>query len=207
MNERHDFFSRVYDLETAAETQELYNEWAATYEADVTDNGYETPGRCASALASFMDDRSKPILDFGCGTGLSGTALAAAGFTAMDGADINGAMLDLARAKSIYRELLLTSIENPLPPQVNAYSAVCAIGSIGIGAAPAPVLGQLLSAMAPSSLLVFSLNDHTLEHPVYADTLSSFVGAGSCEIVLEDYGPHLTELNLGSCVWVARRLA
>ncbi|MCY4541199.1 MAG: methyltransferase domain-containing protein [Rhodobacteraceae bacterium] len=206
MNERQDFFSRVYELETAAETQDLYDEWATTYESDVTDHGYETPARCASALASCMDNLSAPVLDFGCGTGLSGQALVAAGFTAIDGADINGAMLELARSKQVYRELIQTSIDNPIPPEIGVYGAVSAIGSIGIGAAQAPVLEQLLVAMGPSMLLAFSLNDHTLEQPVYVDTLSRFVSAGSHEVAFEDYGPHLTELNLKSRVWVVRRL-
>ncbi|MEL7154480.1 MAG: hypothetical protein AAFN51_11950, partial [Pseudomonadota bacterium] len=65
------FLDKVYDARDASETRALYDDWAASYDAEVAENGYATPGRCAEALKQHLSDPSASILDFGCGTGLS----------------------------------------------------------------------------------------------------------------------------------------
>ena len=40
----------------------------------MTENGYVTPKRCTRPLAANLPARDEPILDFACGTGLSGSA-------------------------------------------------------------------------------------------------------------------------------------
>ncbi len=72
------FLDKVYDAKGTDETRALYDDWAASYDAEIAENGYATPRRCAEALAGFATDPSLPVLDFGCGTGLSGLALRAA---------------------------------------------------------------------------------------------------------------------------------
>lgn len=46
-----------------------------------------------------------PILDLGCGPGLSGEALQRVGFKEIDGCDFSESMFALARKKDCYREL------------------------------------------------------------------------------------------------------
>ena len=94
------FLDKVYDARTADETRELYDAWSASYEAEVAENGYATPGRCAEALAKHLTDKDAPILDFGCGTGLSGLALKLAGFTTIDGV-LQGAFQSSSNSSSI----------------------------------------------------------------------------------------------------------
>ena len=78
------FDKPLWQPRSPEETKALYTDWAKTYDSDVTGAGYATPGRVARALAEVAD-LTAPLLDFGCGTGLSGVALAAEGFTAIDG--------------------------------------------------------------------------------------------------------------------------
>ena len=73
----------------------LYDDWAAGYDADLEDSAYKTPGRVAEALSAALADKQAPVLDFACGTGLSGVALADAGFKVIDGADISSLSADL----------------------------------------------------------------------------------------------------------------
>ena len=87
-----DFLSKVYELETDRDIFDLYTKWAESYEQDVIKNGYRTPERCASDLANATTHRSLSILDMGCGTGYSGLALQKAGFSNIDGTDINPAI-------------------------------------------------------------------------------------------------------------------
>ena len=100
------FFDRAYSTTAQDAVKDLYEDWAETYDDDVTENGYMTPARCAAALASHLADQDAPVFDFACGTGLSGAELAAEGFTQIDGVDLSEAMLQTARGKGVYSSLL-----------------------------------------------------------------------------------------------------
>ncbi|WP_317054633.1 class I SAM-dependent DNA methyltransferase [Roseovarius rhodophyticola] len=129
------FLDEAYHLDSPEDTQALYKDWAASYDAEVGENGYATPGRLAEALAQHVDT-SAPILDFGCGTGLSGLALKLAGFKVIDGMDPNPEMLVLAKPKGVYRTLTEIDVADPNPISQGSYATIAAIGVIGTGAAP-----------------------------------------------------------------------
>ena len=151
------FFDRAYGTTEQGEVQDLYEDWAATYDDDVIENGYETPGRCAAALAEFLSPPDTPIFDFACGTGLSGAALASLGFTVIDGVDISEAMLDVARKRGIYRDLRQTEPEDPPGLTPGQYGAIAAMGALSPGAAPAHYLDWLLDGLTPGGLMVIVL--------------------------------------------------
>ncbi len=81
------FLDSVYDKGNR-DVREIYADWSKTYDAEIAENGYATPMRAASALADSVQDKSRPVLDFGCGTGLSGLALKSKGFSIIDGIDV-----------------------------------------------------------------------------------------------------------------------
>ena len=115
------FLDKAYKARDAASTRTLYDDWAASYEAEVAENGYATPGRCAEALKAHVDNLDAPILDFGCGTGLSGLALKLAGFEVIDGVDLSAEMLDVARTKGVYCHLDQIEADAPLPKDLAAH--------------------------------------------------------------------------------------
>ena len=199
------FFDKVYQARDADQTRDLYDAWAASYEAEVAANGYVTPGRCADALASCLADKTAAILDFGCGTGLSGLALRKAGFTTLDGVDLSVEMLACARDKGAYRALTQIEADAALPAIPGAYAAVTAIGVIGAGAAPISVFDVLLGALAPGGFLVFSFNDHALEEAENEARVSHAIESGEAVQLFHEYGPHLTGLNLNSAVYVLEK--
>ena len=59
--------------------------------------GYVGPDRISRMLAAHLDDVATPVLDVGCGTGLTSVHLAEQGFRAIDGIDITPAMLERAK--------------------------------------------------------------------------------------------------------------
>ena len=77
----------AYGHKSGTEAVEFYDDWADSYDEELGALGYVTPKRCAEALISVGADPSQPILDIGCGTGVSGAALKAAGFQKIDGVD------------------------------------------------------------------------------------------------------------------------
>ena len=104
------YLNNAYGTKDTNSTRKLYDDWAASYDAEIAENGYATPGRCAAALAQFTQDQNAPVLDFGCGTGLSGLALKLAGFSVIDGLDLSPEMLAKARDKGIYRRLAVSPV-------------------------------------------------------------------------------------------------
>lgn len=198
------FLDRVYSVSGADETRALYDDWSKSYEDEVARNGYATPGRCAQALADVLDDKEQPILDFGCGTGLSGLALKLHGFTRIDGVDLSADMLDEAKAKNIYATLTQIEADTPLET-ASGYTAIAAVGVIGAGAAPLSVLAMLFDVLRTGGFLCFSFNDHTLENPDYDAHVQNWIASGAARQLVRDYGDHLPGLHLKSVVYVLQK--
>jgi len=199
------FLDKVYDLSTTEETRELYDDWSDSYDTEIMENGYATPERVARALAAQVHDLNAPILDYGCGTGISGAALIAAGFTAIDGADLSAEMLMRAREKGVYRDTWQVQPDAELPFAPGKYHAITAIGVIGVGAAPPETLDLLMNALTPGGLFAFSLNDHALADPAFTARLHDWIFEEKAKIMFEEYGEHLPGINLNSTVYVLEK--
>lgn len=196
------YLDKVYHLDSPEETRALYDQWADSYDDEVLDNGYATPVRVARALAAQIRNMDRPILDFGCGTGLSGAALIQQGFTVIDGADLSADMLAGAREKGIYRDLWQVHPGSDLPFDPGAYLAIVASGVIGAGAAPADTLDLLMGQLAPGGLFAFSFNDHTLTEEDYMRRLSDWAANGVAHQLFQEHGDHLPGIGLSSTVYV-----
>jgi predicted TPR repeat methyltransferase len=205
MEQDQDSRDGLWQRHTFEETQEIYTKWADSYDKDVADWGYATPGRIAMALRLSGANSEKPVLDFGCGTGLSGTALKAAGFSQIDGTDINPEMLKKARERGIYQHLWQSKPGSLEHVKFGNYPIIVATGVISLGAAPPETLDMLLEILPPGGLFAFSYNQATLEDRAYTDRLDIAVLAPDIEIVLEEDGPHLPGKNMTSTVYVLRR--
>lgn len=199
------YLEKVYRAHSTDETRVLYDEWAETYDDEVLENGYITPARVARALGAQITDFNRPILDFGCGTGLSGAALIQAGFTAIDGADLSADMLAQAREKQAYRDLWQVHPGSDLPFDPGKYHAITASGVIGSGAAPGETLDLLLNALNPRGLLAFSFNDHTLDDPDYEGRLHAAIEQGRAHVLFQEYGDHLPRIGMGATVYVLEK--
>jgi len=199
------FLDKAYGARDAASTRKLYDDWAASYEAELGDNGYATPGRCAQALAQLSQDPSAPILDFGCGTGLSGLALKGAGFEIIDGMDMSADMLARAEGKGTYRNLLHIEAGQAFDHQPGDYAAIAAIGVIGAGAAPISVFDQLMEGVAKRGLVVFSFNDHALEDPANEARINEWVDCGAARLLLREHGDHIPGIGLKSMVYAIEK--
>ena len=201
------FLDRAYGLEDPENTKGFYKEWAATYEAETRANGYVTPSRCAVALAKLATDKSAPLLDLGCGTGLSGEAFSDIGFTTIDGSDFSEEMLAYARTKQgVYRTLILGDLNNPLPGAPGDYANIAAVGVFSPGHAPPEMIDEVMSKLPAGGCFVFSLNDHTLEIPGYQQHIDRLVESGEAEVTFREYGDHMPKREIKAMVVVLRRL-
>jgi predicted TPR repeat methyltransferase len=198
MTER--YLKGVYGLDGEPAVRDYYDRWAKTYDAELTESGYATPGRCAAALNAAGVAPDAAILDMGCGTGLSGAALAAKGFTTIDGCDLSTGMLEEARARGLYRALYRAE-EMP----ATTYDAVAAVGVIGAGAGPPELLDTCLSHLKHGGHFVFSFNDHALAVPEYPARLAAITESGAARIVLHERGDHIPAMDIKSIVYVLEK--
>ena len=199
------YLNDVYDGGTN-DSRELYASWASTYDNEVQKNGYVTPERVAKALKDIVTSQSEVILDYGCGTGLSGSALQAVGFTNIDGLDVSQEMVTLAEKKSIYKKLTVFDPSTKIPVHADQYKIITAIGVIGAGAAPLEVFDNLFSLLPPSGLFAFSFNDHTLSDPNYEEKVNQCLSSGQAIILHKSYGNHLPKANLKSNIYILKKL-
>ena len=199
------FLDEVYGLKTVQDTRELYDDWSASYDEEVGSEGYATPARIAAALTRFLPDRAAPILDFGCGTGMSGAAMAAAGFETIDGCDLSPEMLARAKTKDAYRTLWQAEPDAAFPITPGDYAAITAVGVVSKGAAPPDTLDILVDALGTGGLLLFSFNDHTFEDPAFEAKVDQHLSRGTCRQLLREDGEHLPGIGLRSTVFVLER--
>lgn len=199
------YLDKIYSADSA-DLRPFYAQWAQSYDQEVGENGYVTPLRIAEALARHVKDLSIPILDYGCGTGVSGQAFQKAGFLTIDGVDISAEMLEVAAQKKIYRRLEVFAPESGPNVKLGAYQIIAAVGVIGAGAAPLAVLTKIMALLAPKGLFVFSFNDHTLEDPAYDGLVENYVNQGRAALHLKEYGDHLPKQKINSNIYILEKL-
>jgi len=199
------FFDKVYATTDPERTRALYDDWADSYDDELTQNAYATPNRVACALARYLEDKTAPVLDFGCGTGLSGVALHEAGLTNVDGMDPSADMLAQAQPKQVYRDLHRIALENPEPIPKDRYSAICCAGVIGPGAAPASTIDMVMHPLPPGGFLGISLNDHAIAERVFESALNQWIDCGAASLLMREYGAHLPGQNIKAFVYVLEK--
>lgn len=195
----------AYSIENKDDAKRLYDDWADGYAAEMTANGYAAPARTAAALARYAGDLRAPVLDLGCGAGLSGAALRDAGFAAVDGADFAPRMLQAAKARGVYRDLLLTDLSDPLPAAPGQYANMAAIGVFSPGHAPASLIAQVLAALPRGGCFAFTLNEHAMKDAEYGGRMRELLDTGYASLLFKELGPHVPGIGLKAEVWVMRR--
>ncbi len=185
------------------ETIKVYAKWADTYDDDITAQGYHSPARIAKALKEFAKPDAN-ILDFGCGTGLSGQVLRDAGFVNLHGTDVTAQMLAKAAERGVYAKTWLSQPDE-LSFGRGAYSVIVAAGVVSLGAAPPETLGALVAKLNAGGVLALSYNDPTLADTRYGEALSTEIGGGRAEVIFREHGPHLDNVDMGSDIIILRR--
>jgi predicted TPR repeat methyltransferase len=146
------------------------------------------------------------VLDYGCGTGLSGMALRKVGFSNLHGIDVSKEMVTIANDKKAYQTLRVFDPDAEPPLKTGEFEIITAIGVIGIGAAPLTIFDTIISLLVPGGLFAFSFNDHTLADPAFEAKVSDSVDTGEAKLILREYGDHLPGAGLKSNVYILKIL-
>ena len=190
---------RAYAVITTEDGQQLYQDWASTYDATMLEGlGYLTPRLVAEALAQHLKTLEAPVLDVGCGTGLVGAEAAALGYGSVDGLDLSAAMMAVAARRGVYRHLLEGDLTQPLSIVSGAYAAVVCAGTFTSGHVDASCLDELVRILQPGGWLVCTVHHAVWEPLGFAAGFTRLVDAGALAPVVEaDIGYYVNSSNDG----------
>ena len=202
-----DFLKQSYHLGDVDQTRQYYRDWSKSYDAEIIENGYQTPRRCAEALARHLEDKSLSVLDIGCGTGLSGLAFREAGFTNLHGNDLSEEMIVQAKERDLYQNLELVDLNNPLAFAKGRYNAIAAVGVISVGHAPASTIKDMFDKLDDGGLLVFSINDPSLKEGSFTAAIDALLQQEDAQLKESEYDWHLPKIEMKSTVYVIEKIA
>ena len=164
-----DILARVYAATTPEEISAAYADWAASYDRDTVRDGYHLPFTIAAWVARHVTPGAGPLLDAGCGSGLSGPVLAALGYTEIEGLDLSDEMLALARSRGSYTRVSKAELGRPLPWSDGHFGAFFSTGVFTAGHAPASALDELARITRPGGFGIFTVRDVVLEADGFRD--------------------------------------
>lgn len=141
------------DAETLAD---YYDKWAQSYDADLPKMGYDAPKRAAEIMREQGVALDAPILDAGCGTGLTGLELAKAGYTDITGIDLSLESLQTAEDKDVYRHLKKRDMNKTLAFGDNGFAAVQCIGTLTYVRETRQLFSEFCRVVKPGGIVCFT---------------------------------------------------
>lgn len=170
-----------YDLEEAYQidgpegARRMYGEWAPTYDESFGAAwGYIAPREIAAILAAEVG-REAEILDIGAGTGLVAEHLRG---RLVDALDITPEMLEVARPKGVYRNLMLGDLTQTLDIPDAAYDAVVSCGTFTHGHVGPECFPELLRITRPGAVFACGTIGPVLDGAGFGSELARLVAKG-----------------------------
>jgi len=136
--------------------RELYEKYAPGFEAHlVGELNYRGPALLMERLRPLLPERALDVLDLGCGTGLCALPLRPRA-RLLIGLDASERMLEVARRKQVYDQLIEAELTSWLPTQAAAFDLIVAADVFIYFGDLRPVLLGARTALRPEALFAFS---------------------------------------------------
>ncbi|MEQ3552081.1 class I SAM-dependent methyltransferase [Pseudonocardia nematodicida] len=182
---------RAYSLTGPDDARALYDEWAATYDADLTGDaqGYVAPSVTADAVVAAAGTAGE-MLDAGCGTGLVGVELARRGVGTIDGLDVSPGMLERARATGVYRELREADLTAALELPDDSYDVVVCVGTLTHSHVGPSALSEFVRVIRHGGYLVATVLDDAWESGGYRAEVDRICAGDVVEAVSIEVAPY-----------------
>ena len=200
------FLPSSYGLETTEATLAHYEAWAGSYDAEIgEENRHAQPGRGTRArLASGIGPDAR-ILDVGCGSGLSGVALARGGYALIDGCDLSPSMLALAAETGAYETLFEADLNKGIDVADATYDAATAVGVFSFGHIRADAIREVLRVVLPGGVVVVGLNDHFWDEGSMPAEFDAMEADGLATVTSRQRGAHHPAAGLEGWVVTLRK--
>lgn len=150
---------RAYELGAPETHIGFYRDFADSYDTTFASGlGYIYPAAIVASLAT-QNRQEGGILDIGCGTGLVATAIRKANPVAViDGVDISPEMLEKAREKGDYRELMQADLTSDFSHIRTDYAAIVSAGTFTYGHLGPELIPDLLALCRPGAVAALGVN-------------------------------------------------
>ncbi|MDN2565717.1 class I SAM-dependent methyltransferase [Aquibium sp. A9E412] len=181
--QQSDALNRVYAADSRDALADAYGDWAAAYDRETAALGYCLPYLATAWLARHLPADAGPLLDAGCGTGLSGPYLAALGYRPIEGLDLSEAMLAHAAERGVYARLVRAALGEALPFEDGRFAGFLAAGVFTQGHAPAAAFDELVRATRPGGIGVATVRDRLVEEAGFGATFAALEAAGRCRVI------------------------
>lgn len=136
--------------------KKLFDNFAGSFEEQLTRLGYHASDMVAALAEITGPEGGLVILDAGCGTGLAAASLRRAA-SRLVGVDISPGMLEKAREKGLYDELVEMELGDFLKSREAAFDLIAAFDVFNYFGDLEPILGDAARALLPGGKLAFSV--------------------------------------------------
>ena len=197
----NEFLKQAYSVKNTKDTKKFYAHFAENYDELLEKANYQQPIRCADKLRQLIEPENQLVLDIGCGTGLSGRALKANGFTNLDGCDLSSEMLTVAKSANIYNMIFTVDMNKPpIPVRSESYDAALCVGCFSFGHVQAEAMDEVLRILKPGGVFVLGFNDHYFQTGALKKKLDALVANRRITAYSQELGDHIA--GVGSVGWV-----
>jgi predicted TPR repeat methyltransferase len=160
-----EILERLYTAKNPQEIADIYSQWAATYDEDLTeDSDYVAPQWCLNILEKYVPSKTARLLDAGAGTGLFGQRLHQRGYHNIVGIDVSEGMLEKARKKNVYTEVHQKILGEPLGFPTDYFDAAISVGVFSPGQGPSSAFDELIRIIKPGGYFIFTIRPEFYEN-------------------------------------------
>ncbi len=140
--------------------EKTFDSFAATFDSKLAKLSYRAPALVGAMLedADVRPSGSLDVLDAGCGTGLCGP-LVAPYARRLVGVDLSEGMLDQARAREVYDELVRCELTEYLRDHPGAFDVIVSADTLVYFGPLEEVVGAAGNALRAHGLLVFTVEE------------------------------------------------
>lgn len=155
----------------SAYIENVFDIFAADFEAVLTELDYKVPTYMEQILASYLENSSflkMRILDAGCGTGFCGKFLkkyAQQGF--LHGVDLSANMLEVAASKKLYDKLENCDLVEYLQTNKASFDLIAAADVFTYFGDVEELFSSLNDSLNPRGILIFSVSQNTINKDDY----------------------------------------
>lgn len=175
-NQKHSWLKEASTI--SEDVAIYYDDWAEQYNKDLKAWEYQAPVEAAKLLKKFMPESGK-ILDAGCGTGLTGSALKDMGYKDITGIDISEKSILFAQKTGVYSQLKQLDLQKqPSPFKQSEFDAVNCVGVLTYIKDPRSLFKEFCRIVRPSGYIVFSHREDLLKAFRYFEILKQLEDKG-----------------------------
>lgn len=134
----------------------MYDKWD-TYEKDLETVSYNGPKKGAALFAELCPDKNSSILDCGAGSGLSGEGLVAEGYKNIHALDISQKLLDIAKARGIYKSIVCSDAgnANKVSYKDDEFDALYSVGCVSPFGMHPVAIKEWVRIVKPGGIILF----------------------------------------------------